>query len=215
MTKAQPETAQQASQQLCKCGCGEEVRNLFVQGHDQKLIAKLALDVVEGTGTGLGILKPEQAEWDIQARITEINSYVAAKLSPALAAKFASAVHNRWARYDKRTARAAAKASKQQAASGHKNRTVKELMATASDQDGRMVKMIKELSADEPAPVEETGPEQIGLGTQVKIKVNRYVYDAEVIGMSQAGKVTSVKYTNKAGREHVISAPKAINLVTV
>lgn len=197
----------------CACGCGEEVRNLFVQGHDQKLIAKLALDVVEGTGTGMGIL--ESGDEDIQERITKVGNYVSAKLSPALAAKFDSAAHNRWASYEKRTTRAAAKASKQQTAPGHKNRTVKELMATASDQDGRMVKMIKELSTDEPAPVEETGPEQVGLGAQVRIRVGRYEYDAEVIGMSQAGKVTSVRYTNKAQREHVISAPKAINLVAV
>lgn len=50
---------------------------------------------------------------------------------------------------------------------------------------------------------EDTAVEQpeTGLGTSVKIKVGRWTYDGYVLGMNQAGKVTTVEYHTSKGRQ--------------
>ena len=44
---------------------------------------------------------------------------------------------------------------------------------------------------------------RVDLGTAVRVKVGRHEYDAAVHGMSQAGKVTAVRYAVKSGEEKV------------
>lgn len=216
----------------CRCGCGETVNRFFRQGHDQRLISKLAADVVEGTGTGLGILPAADAELDIQARIDRVAEY--AKLSEALGRKFHSAAMNSWASYQKRTTKQAATVTEIPFCSCDLNRTkgvhqdgcerelagqmdpterdheVAEQILTQSDQDDDNLSTAdpRELAGEAPA-------DQVSyaLGAPVKVKVGRYVYDGFVHGMNQAGKVTAVRYTNKAGKDHTLAAPKQINLV--
>src|SRR5690349_17291892 len=84
---------------VCKCGCGESVERSFKQGHDQRLISKLASDLVHGDvwgGTAAGILKEKEVRTDIQARINKVRDYMAAKLSEPLALKFENAAHRAW-----------------------------------------------------------------------------------------------------------------------
>lgn len=192
------ESPNAASAEECRCGCGETVnaKRLFRQGHDQKLISKLLADVMTGSGTGLGILSAEEAKLDIQERISRVAAYVADKLSGPLSAKFGRAAMNAWANENKRQPHEPAESAKIAA----------RLVAARQNRDREVAKQI--LDAD--PPVSDEGHT---LGTKVQVKVGRYVYDGEVAGMNQAGKVTAVRYTNKAGKEHVLTAPKQIKLV--
>lgn len=63
------------------------------------------------------------------------------------------------------------------------------------------------LVTPEPTPAKITGadkktvgqPIQNLRGTEVKVKIGRWTYDAVVTGMNQAGKITAVEYANKKG----------------
>jgi hypothetical protein len=53
----------------------------------------------------------------------------------------------------------------------------------------------------EKAPVTVAEQPEAGLGASVKIKVGRWTYDGYVLGMNQAGKVTTVEYHTSKGRQ--------------
>jgi hypothetical protein len=204
MGKAPKATKTETGTDTCRCGCGETVnpKRFFRQGHDQRLISKLAADVVTGTGTGLGIL--QSGEQDIQYRIDRVTEYVSTKLSEALGRKFHSAAMNAWANENKRAAKQAP------VEPTDRDRQVAESILALSDQDD------DNLSAADPRELPDEASEtqtNYALGAPVKVKVGRYTYDGFVHGMNQSGKVTAVRYTNKAGKEHTLATPKQINLV--
>jgi hypothetical protein len=190
----------------CACKCGESTKSTkarFLQGHDAKLISKLAQDVVIGSGRGLNIIPKARANADIQVRIDEVTEYVRAKLSPALATKFHNAAMTLWANETGRTERAAAKAERASA------KASKPARAKAAAKVAGPVAVAEVDPADDdnaPSASDVTETPAGGLGAPVRIRVGRYEYDGTVHGMSQAGKITAVQYTNKAGNSKVATS---------
>jgi hypothetical protein len=190
----------------CADGCGARVgsaKSTFLQGHDQRLISDLSFRVVDGEmgpfqRALLGLVdgKPTTGEFryaeesDIMDRINAIDAAVAARFSVALAAKFTSAAMAKWAKWGKRQEREAAKAER---AANPKPKRTRAPRAKAATEP------------TEPAPAIETDttkntvgqPIENLRGTTVKVKVGRWTYDATVVGMNQAGKITAVEYLNK------------------
>jgi hypothetical protein len=62
-----------------------------------------------------------------------------------------------------------------------------------------MAKLQRSIEVAKAKPAEP----RVDLGTAVRVKVGRHEYDAAVHGMSQAGKVTAVRYAVKSGEEKV------------
>lgn len=195
--------------QNCACGCGEPVVRTFKQGHDQRLVSKLAFDLVEGTGRGLNLLTKQQASLDIQERIDLVAAKVTERLSPALATKVSNAAQLRWALLEKRSARQTKR----------NNAEVQPARRPAPKRRSRVVEQPAALAAvpDQDYDQEQDHPEPDtngrALGADVRVQVGRYTYDGKVTGMNQAGRVTAVTYTNKAGNERVIQTPREIKLV--
>ena len=198
-----------AAAKACACGCGEMVVRMFKQGHDQRLVSNLAVDLVDGTGTGLGIIPKKRASDDIQSRIDEVTDYVSKKLSPALAAKVNRAAMVRWDRALRNKKAAEAKASKPARA------TKNPKPAAPVEQPQGPRHPVDPMAGLDGEPTEDAplATDGYGLGAAVKVKVGRYVYDGTVAGMNQAGKVTAVNYVNKAGNERTIQTPREIKLV--
>jgi hypothetical protein len=79
----------------------------------------------------------------------------------------------------------------------------------AADWDRIYTHFASGLVTAEAAPVAITGAEKKTVGqpienlrgTTVKVKIGRWTYDATVVGMNQAGKVSAVEYTDKKGNE--------------
>lgn len=164
---------------FCKCGCGEQTNpnRSFKQGHDQKLIARLAKNLVEENGTEFGFdtLPEAWAVEDMRTRIDRASRVVADRFGDGLVAKFESAAGNRLSKALRRRTREDKKVMKK---------------------DGNQAS-----GTDDATPADDTEPVVLGAKIRVKIGTRSKVYDAEVVGMSQAGKATLVKYATASGEK--------------
>lgn len=168
-----------AAPKHCLCGCGELVnpKRNFKQGHDQRLVATLARNLVEDGGSKFGFDQLPDA-WttdDLAERITRAGRVVGDKYSDGLVSKFESAAGNLAKKETARRTRETRKAAK------------------AAE---------KATAKETPAPAESDTPaEHPQLGAKIKVKIgNRSkVYDATVTGMNQAGKATQVEYDTASG----------------
>jgi hypothetical protein len=95
-------TTEAPAARLCGCWCGEQLagKSTFRQGHDQRLVSRLAHELVEGVlspeaQTGLKLMNWEEAN-DIQHRIDELTAAVGRVYSAGLASKVNSAAMRRW-----------------------------------------------------------------------------------------------------------------------
>lgn len=176
---------------LCGCTCGEPVsaKATFRQGHDQKLIGKLAAAAVDPEAYLTNELvqrmhlptEAEDPKLDIQARIDHVSDAVAKYYSDALAAKYVYAAGAAW---DK-------------AVKGKKAVPVTP-KSTGQPNAALVASKIK----NERAEAREERTEPVA-GAEVRIKVGRHCYDATVHGMNQAGKITAVRYYTPGGHEMV------------
>lgn len=222
-TAAKTKTA--AAPSTCACGCGESVVRTFKQGHDQKLVSKLAEDIVYASvwdGACLGILKTRlDRAADIQDRITKVAEYMRAKLTPALADKFVRAAERQW-ELEKDKARLEQARAERKLAAANKPKRTKKAAAVPSEEAGATVTPI---TAAKRATVTATATNddvdkaeaaadaaQAGLGQKVKIKAGKRTRNATVTGMNQAGKVTAVTFQN-AGKD-VVRTEGQFELVT-
>lgn len=206
---AQPKTARE-----CACGCGETVARTFKQGHDQRLISLLASDIVYHdvwSGRCLGILKGDRVKWDIQDKINEVSSYVSAKLSAGLAAKFEAAASRAWEQEKVKSNREAAKARRAEEKAAKPKRVRKagaEPVATSSEEAEvakPTLKVVKPTATNDDVDAAEAASSPTSkLGQPIKVRVGqgKRVRTATVTGMNQAGKVTAVTVTT-AGKDSV------------
>lgn len=108
---------------FCADGCGGRVnspRSTFLQGHDQRLISRLAVEVVEDvelSSFARKLLELDTVEryddaGDIQDRIDRVAAAVIMRFSSGLGFKFESAAHRRWELWTAKGERAAQKALK-------------------------------------------------------------------------------------------------------
>lgn len=95
-------TTETPAARSCGCWCGEPLtgKGTFRQGHDQRLVSRLATELVEGVLSpeakrGLGLAKWDEAD-DIQNRIDELTAAVGRVYSAGLATKVNSAAMRRW-----------------------------------------------------------------------------------------------------------------------
>lgn len=199
----------------CACGCGEPVERTFKQGHDQKLVSKLAADVVHGSywdGRCMGILKRVDDKADMEIRINKVSAYVGSKLSEALATKFDSAARRQWdiavtgkERADAKAARRAENAAKPKRAK--KTEVIESGAAQVASEikNDRVGKVVTATASNDDVDAEEASASpngQIKPGDSVRIKAGKRTRTATVRGMNQAGKVTAVAFMN-AGKEVV------------
>lgn len=192
------ETAPQPANGNCACLCGSGLnhpKSTFLQGHDQRFIGQLATEVVTD---GLSNARVEQLQLptevdnaDIQERINLVESAVDRFFSSALAAKFVSAVHRRWD-----------KVLRDSQPKGVRQPTVKSAKTVKHPGTGETVDLQAALDAPHLGIVKEPEYAMV-LGAPVKVRVGRWQYDATVHGMSQAGKVTAVRYDTAGGKEVV------------
>lgn len=182
--------APQNSNGNCACLCGSGLnhpRSTFLQGHDQRFVGQLATEVVID---GLSNARVQQLRLPtdidligVQERIEVVSTAVTKFLSPALASKFESAAARRWAKVGKGKAQP-------------------ELLLV--DVVDRAVAIAGDLATKPPQSLAQTEEEYAMVpGAPIKVKVGRWQYDATVHGMSQAGKVTAVRYDTAGGKEIV------------
>lgn len=88
----------------------------------------------------------------------------------------------------------------------------------AADSDAIYQVFASGLAAAEQPPAKITGsgktvgqPVKNLRGTKVKVKIGRWTYDATVVGMNQAGKVTAVEYIDKKGEEKTTDRFKLVD----
>lgn len=188
------ENAPQAANGNCACLCGNGLnhpRSNFLQGHDQRFVGVLAQDAVDGTLTNARVeqlqLPAEVDEQDIQERINLVDSAVTRFFSPALAAKFVSAAHRRWD-----------KVIRDSQPKGQREPKAKTVNVE------RAVVIAEDMVTKPPMTLDQAEQEYaVVLGAPIKVKVGRWQYEATVHGMSQAGKVTAVRYESSSGKELV------------
>jgi hypothetical protein len=195
MTENAPQAANANGNCACLCGNGlNHPRSNFLQGHDQRFVGLLALDVVDGTLSSGRVeqlqLPGEVDGWDIQERITVTGNAVSKFFSSALAAKFDSAAHRRWAKTGKG-------GKNDPAGDGQTKNTVE---ADAIEALREQAAGAGDYGVQAPAKDEELA---VVPGAAVKVKVGRWEYDATVHGMNQSGKVTAVRYYSAGGKEIV------------
>lgn len=193
--------------QYCADGCGARVGNpksTFLQGHDQRLVSRLATEVVEHVALsdfarGLLTLTDYDDNDDIQDRIDQVHARVILRFSVGLGDKFNSAAHRRWELSGKRADRAAQKAVK--AAAPKKTRRAKGALVEGADPALAAANEQARLNHEPVGQQESTvGQEIVNLrGTEVQVKIGRWTYTAVVHGMNQKGKVTAVEYTDGKG----------------
>jgi hypothetical protein len=108
-----PNTETAATPANCADGCGvptRTVKSRFLQGHDQRLVSALAVEVTVGrlTNQQRDVLGFAPADYDdlgdIQDRINRVAEAVAKQFSEGLARKFNSAALNKWDQSVKPTA---------------------------------------------------------------------------------------------------------------
>lgn len=145
----------------CRCGCAESVNpnRLFRQGHDQRLISKLAVDVVEGDGTGLGLIAKRRAKEDIKVRIDAVAEKLGDKTSQALADKFVRAAERRWALLETRAAKQQARTASQKGRNGEaKPKRARKTKATAEAQARTAAIVAASSDPVSEAPTADTAP---------------------------------------------------------
>lgn len=194
----------------CADGCGSRVnspKSTFLQGHDQKLIADLSTRVAVGEmgpfqRALLGLVdspKPAEGEFsyietgDIMDRINTVDAAMAIRFSAGLAGKFTSAAMAKW---DKSLRRNALEAAKAERAANPKPKRARKSRAKATDEPAPAEPIAVETDVAKSTagqPIENLR------GTEVKVKIGRWTYDAIVTGMNRAGKISAVEYTNKKG----------------
>lgn len=194
----------------CACGCGESVERTFKQGHDQRLISRLASDLVHGDvweGTCASILKRGDAKLDIQEKINKVSAYVASKLSPGLAAKFESAAARQWELQKGRNARSEAKAARRAEQANKPKRAKKATpseeagdakLATVTPIDMANPPTVKATASNDDVDAAEAG--LVSLGATVKAKIGRTIKEATVVAMNQSGKATVLEYPGRGGK---------------
>jgi hypothetical protein len=221
-TAAAKTTTDANSTHGCACGCGETVERVFKQGHDQKLISKLASDLVYGDqwdGSCANILKTKvQRSADIAVRVQTVRDYVAAKLSEPLAEKFVRAATRAWelektkdARESAKAERKAAKAAKPTKKAIAARKTAKVEAAVPDEAPAsRVGQAVVATATNDDVDAEEAAI--AGLGAEVRIKVGKRTRTATVRGMNQAGKVTAVAYL--VGKNEIVKQDGQFELVT-
>lgn len=206
----------------CADGCGSRVnsaKSTFLQGHDQRLISDLSTRVAVGDMGPFqrGLLnlvddpKPAQGEFtyietrDIMDRINTVSAAVAARFSAGLADKFTSAAMAKW---DKSVRQGDLREARAQRAANPAPKRVRK--AKAAKVERPTPEQLEQAANDitdagaigEGKPTSTVGqPIENLRGTEVKVKIGRWTYDAIVVGMNQAGKITAVEYTNNKGDE--------------
>jgi len=219
MAKTTAKTEAPTESRGCACGCGESVERTFKQGHDQRLISRLAEDVVYQSvwdGSCLGILKTRLSrQADIQVRINTVRDYVAAKLSEPLAAKFESAVLRAWEQQKNKDAREQTRAARKAENAAKPKKTRKTVAAartdaaTPSEEAGAAApkrevgKVVTATASNDDVDAEEAAADAstgLASGDSVRIKAGKRTRTAIVHGMNRAGKVTAVRFMN-AGKE--------------
>lgn len=174
-----------ATPRHCACSCGQPVspKSTFRQGHDQKLVGLVAFMVVDGGFTNEWVeylqLPTEIDGQDIQERIDQLSAAITKMFSEGLARKVDRAAMRAWQESGKN------KTAKTEAAD--KNWATKPPVAV----DPEPVQPAERAAQDDP----------LALGAPIRVKVGRWERDAVVLGMSQAGKVTAIRYTNGDGKE--------------
>ena len=190
-------TAAAAESKQCACGCGEPVVRLFKQGHDQKLVAKFASDLVYMNvwdGRCMGILKVKESRSDIEVKIDTVSAYVSEKLSEALGTKVYKAAMRAWELQKNADERASKRAERTKAAAEKK--------ATRKPRPTKPVATNADVDAVEATPSEEAGDASTsGLGADIRVRVGKRARTAQVHGMNQAGKVTAIRY--KVGNNEI------------
>lgn len=204
----------------CGCGCGEDLnpKSSFRQGHDQRLVSKVASMIVDDGGDLRHY--PFMAEWsgmedfqladlgndrDIQDQIDRVTAAVGRRFSDALATKTNAACHRAWELAGKKTALQAERAAKKAAVANRKpaakvaKPTPKAKAAKKTTVDEIQDQLVG-LDASTETGFAGAAP-KLYLGAQVNAKVGRWVKEAIVHGMNQAGKVTAVKYRDARGNE--------------
>jgi sRNA-binding protein len=208
----------------CACGCGESVERVFRQGHDQRLISKLASDLVYGdiwNGRCMGILKGAAVRDDIQTRIDTVAEYMRAKLTEGLAAKFEKAAARAWELEKTKDERAAAKAARKAEAAAKPKRAKKD--ATPSEEAGDAPKPARKPRNTKPVAsnadvdaLDAVEPEvavQAQPGQEIRVKIGKRTINATVRGMNQAGKVTAVAY--RVGKNEIVKNEGQFEVVSL
>ena len=222
---ATTKTAAPAEPHTCACGCGEPVARTFKQGHDQRLISRLASDLVHADvwrGTCMGILKLKDVRRDQQDKIDTVSAYVSEKLSEPLGAKVYNAAMRQWELQKNADERAAAKAERAKANADKPKRESKkgtakpaapsEEAGVAAPAEPKLITRAAASNDDVDAAEAALGNGQPSPGAVVRVKVGKArPREATVHGMNQAGKVTAVRY--KVGKNEIIKTEGQFEIV--
>lgn len=199
---AKTTAATTAEPAVCRCGCGAPVDRMFKQGHDQKLISKLAEDLVYASvwdGKCMGILKGASVRADIQERINLVEARIATGISDSLAAKFVRAAQRAWELEKAKTDRAAVKNERKaaKAAKPAPKKVAKAAVAHATAGTAEL-KLVKPTATNDDVDAEEAAADASGFkpGDSIRVKIGKRSRNATVRGMNQAGKVTAVALQN-------------------
>lgn len=204
-----------AEPKTCACGCGEPVVRSFKQGHDQRLVAKLARDLVYmdvWDGKCMSILRLKDVRGDQEEKINKVADYVRSKLSDALGEKVYRAAMRTWELEKTRGVRAEKKAAAKAAKADKPKRSRKAVTSalrpdtTAASEEATAVKepklITKAAASNDDVDAAEAAMESgAALGATVRVKVGRRERNATVHGMNQAGKVTAIRY--KVGNNEI------------
>lgn len=190
-----------AETRQCACWCGQSVapKSTFRQGHDQKLVGLVAYMVVDGGFTNEWVeylqLPTEIDGQDIQERIDQLTAAVGKMFSEGLARKVDRAAMRAWQDAGKKGLAVVAEQMK----------ATPEAVARETVDVDRAVAIAEDLATKSPMPLEQVEADYAApaLGASIRVKVGRWERDAIVHGMSQAGKVTAIRYTNGDGKEVV------------
>jgi sRNA-binding protein len=218
---AKTTTAATTESAVCRCGCGAPVERTFKQGHDQRLISKLAEDLVYGSiwdGKCMGILKGAQVRADIQERINIVRDRVASGISESLASKFANAASRAWELQKSKDERAAAKAERKAALAAKPAKKTTKAEAADAPKPPRKPMNTKPVATNDDVDAEEeklatvtplVGPQP---GSSIRVRIGKRVRNATVRGMNQSGKVTAVALQN--GKTEVVKTEGQFEVVS-
>lgn len=188
-----------AETRQCACWCGQSVapKSTFRQGHDQKLVGLVAYMVVDGGFTNEWVeylqLPTEIDGQDIQERIDQLTAAIGKMFSEGLARKVDRAAMRAWQDAGKKGLAVVAEQMK----------TTPEAVAReTADASALESEVLAQVDAERVERDDELAAESV-LGAPIRVKVGRWERDAIVHGMSQAGKVTAIRYTNGDGKEVV------------
>lgn len=194
------DTKPSAAPRHCACSCGLPVapKSTFRQGHDQKLVGLVAFMVVDGGFTNEWVeylqLPTEIDGQDIQERIDQLTAAITKMFSEGLARKVDRAAMRAWQDATKKGLAIVAEQMNATPAA-----VARETVDEPSDLESEV---FAQVDAERAERDDELAAEPV-LGAPIRVKVGRWERDAVVHGMSQAGKVTAIRYTNGDGKEVV------------